>query len=149
MTSLTDRQKNRREEIIEAALNIFYQKGFYSMKIEEVAQAAGTVSYTHLDVYKRQVTDHRFNEKRANMKNVEKTKENKQSAGFGRRVAAAALSCAMLFGLAGCGGDNAAAGQTGEGASPEATAAAVRVARVERQDLALSLIHISLLFHCR
>lgn len=41
MTSLTDRQKNRREEIIEAALNIFYQKGFYSMKIEEVAQAAG------------------------------------------------------------------------------------------------------------
>lgn len=73
------------------------------------------------------------------MKNVEKTKENKQSAGFGRRVAAAALSCAMLFGLAGCGGDNAAAGQTGEGASPEETAAAVRVARVERQDLARTI----------
>ena len=36
------------------------------------------------------------------MKNVEKTKENNQSAGFGRRVAAAALSCTMLFGLAGC-----------------------------------------------
>ena len=34
-------QKSRREEIMEAALRIFYQKGFYPMKMEEVAQAAG------------------------------------------------------------------------------------------------------------
>ena len=43
---------NRKEEILIVALHLFARDGYEAVS---VSQIAGAVSYTHLDVYKRQM----------------------------------------------------------------------------------------------
>ena len=44
----------RREQLLYTALRVFSDGGYNATSMDEIAAAAGAVSYTHLDVYKRQ-----------------------------------------------------------------------------------------------
>ena len=54
--------EERRQEILDAAMQVFYLKGYEKATIRDIALDIGvaqgliSVSYTHLDVYKRQAS---------------------------------------------------------------------------------------------
>ena len=50
----TNMNKTKRK-IFETSMKLFAEKGYDATSIEEITATVGAVSYTHLDVYKRQM----------------------------------------------------------------------------------------------